>query len=83
MMSGSRCCEPGGKEETWRAIVTAQCVLCHHLKGQRMDRRGKDANKETGTWPLQMEDGDQDWCAAVEITWSGQTKDVFGEVFLW
>ncbi|KAM9700587.1 uncharacterized protein ACBT57_023253 isoform 8-T18 [Dama dama] len=32
MMSGSRCCEPGGKEETWRAIVTAQCVLCHHLK---------------------------------------------------
>ena len=28
-----RCCEPGGKEETWRAIVTAQCVLRHHLKG--------------------------------------------------
>lgn len=44
-----------------------------------MDRRGQDAKKEMGTWPLQMEDGDRDWCAAVEITWSGQAEDVFGE----
>lgn len=36
-----------------------------------MDRRGQDANKETGRQPLQMEDGGQDWCAAVEIMeWS-------------
>ena len=44
-----------------------------------MDRRGQDAKKEMGTWPLQMEDGDRDWCAAVDITWSGQAEDVFGE----
>ena len=36
-----------------------------------MDMRGQDANKETGRQPLQMEDGGQDWCAAVEIMeWS-------------
>lgn len=36
-----------------------------------MDRRGQDANKETVRQPLQMEDGGQDWCAAVEIMeWS-------------
>ena len=44
-----------------------------------MDRRGQDANKEMGAWPLQREDGDRDWCAAVEIMWSGQTEDEFGE----
>ena len=44
-----------------------------------MDRRGQDANKEMGAWPLQREDGDRDWCAAVEIMWRGQTEDVFGE----
>lgn len=37
-----------------------------------MDRRGQEANKETGRQPLQMEDGGQAWCAAVEIKeWSG------------
>ena len=39
-----------------------------------MDRRGQEANKETGRWPLQMEDGGQA-CVQWWRSRSGQAQD--------